>query len=439
MGRTKRKRTKNKLQLSNVNLGHERTVINLKKWLKANNFVDPLNLELRNFIGTGRGVTARKGIQPSDVLIRVPFGLLITFDTVRKSDLLCYLTQEIPLTIQTFLALFLIMEKHKGVKSKWKNYIDSLPYPEPTLPWMCEPEDINLYPEDLKLEALKLQEIFNDCIENVKRSLLTTEVCKCCGEPVNYLVESCSLKWAYVLVNTRAVYIDPEYLMSNDNSNASWLADDPFLALCPYMDLINHHYVAKTKANVVSIQGQAFYQLTTMTAFKKYEQFFISYGAHNNDKLLMQYGFFIPGNFFDSIRISLEEILTVLNVPLTERQYKYIKSHKYEADDLYINENGVSFILKAILFVCFHPNILNYGAYIFSNRYPNSFDDLVTKSSKSLLRFKLEIYENDLKRPSENGKFSNACFQTLKEYLEYRIKYIRELLRLLDENKLHFS
>lgn len=436
MGRTKRKRARNRQNAQNM--GATPTLIALQKWLKRHNFSNPLGFQLRDYSDTGRGVTSPKPIQPLDVLLRIPFNLLITFDTIRKSELIGYLNGSQPLTIQTLLALFLVMERHKGDKSQWKDYLDSLPDPEPFLPWLCQEEVIDRwFPEDLKRPLKELQHNFCKGYENVGKALKSDVCCGCCGAPLDFLLENSKFKWGYILVNTRAVYVDPDYLTGNDQSSLNLLADDPFLALCPYMDLINHHHLAKTKASVISIQGEAFYQLTTLTGFKKYEQLFISYGAHCNEKLLMEYGFFIPGNVFDTVKINLDEVLQVFKLSLEERQYKYIKNHKFEPEEVYINENGLSFILKAILFVCFHPNVTNYSTYIFSNKYPTNFENnTIFTSTKSLLNFKLTSYQNDLKRgiPSdvEGSKIINS-------FLDYRVVYVKRLLALLEDGKLSFS
>ncbi|XP_048518460.1 SET domain-containing protein 4 isoform X1 [Dendroctonus ponderosae] len=424
MGRTKRHRSKNRHQPNSLNLSNDPAAISLKQWLKSHEFADPLKLQLRSFADTGRGVTSTKSVRPLDVLMRIPFDLLITFDTIRKSKLVGLLTR--PLSIQTLLALFLVKERHKGAQSEWKSYIDSLPYPEPGLPWMEHPDEIELYPEDLKYLARNLQGNFQECLESARKALAV-------DKGLEYLLEEPSLRWAYVLVNTRAVYVDPEYLMSKDSSNVELLADAPFLALCPYLDLINHHYLAKTKATVVSVEGRAFYELASLSGFKRYEQFFISYGAHSNEKLLMEYGFFIPGNLFDFVRISLQEILDSVAVSLDDRQYKYIKNYEFHADDLYVNENGASFVLKAILFVGSYPNIVDYASYIFSNRYPNDFEQVLSLSTRRLLEFKLAAYRKDVKiLPKSNSEVMN-------DFLRYRVQYVERLLNLLDENKLCFS
>ncbi|XP_066144025.1 SET domain-containing protein 4 [Euwallacea fornicatus] len=437
MGRTKRKRTRNRLnppQQQNPNIGHNPTSINLQKWLKRNSFLNPFNYQLRNFLETGRGVTSPRSIRPLDVLVRIPLNLLITFDTIRKSELIEYLNvEEKSLNIQTLLTLFLVMEKHKGTQSEWKNYIDSLPCPEPTLPWTCKQEDIEFYPEELRVKALRLRNSFEECVNMLKVSFRPGASCRCCGKSIDYLLDTQSFRWAYVLVNTRAVYVDPTFLMSKDNSHQSLLSDDPSLALCPYMDLFNHHYTARTKANIVSIRGQYFYQLTTMTGFKKYQQFFISYGAHSNEKLFMEYGFFIPGNVFDFVRINLREVIEILKMSLEERQYKYIKNYEFDEDEVYVNQNGLSFVLKAILFVCYHPGISNYASYIFSNKYPTEFDSIVRMSTKKLLEFKLHMCQKDI----EELKLKNLG--QVHGFLDYREQYILRLLQLLEENMLCFS
>ncbi|XP_050301425.1 SET domain-containing protein 4 [Anthonomus grandis grandis] len=437
MGRTKRKRARNN-QHQTHSLDNDASAVGLRQLLKQFDFTDHLKLKLYSYPTTGRGVTSKKPLKPSDVLIKIPFGLLISFDTIATSELIDALKKDIALNIQTLLSLFMVMERHKDVKSPWKRYIDSLPNEEPILPWTCSEEEIYCYPEHLRTIAQVLHENFNECFEKAKMSLSRTVLCVCCGQPLaDYLLNFDSFKWGYVLVNTRAVYIDPQCLIYYDNP--SFLEDEPALALCPFLDLFNHHFEARTKADVVPEEGKLYYQLTTLTGFKRYEQIFISYGAHNNEKLLMEYGFFIPGNLFDFVRFNFDELLDILKVSVSQKHYKSVKKYEFDDDDLYINHNGASFGLKAILFVVLFPKVLNHVSYVFSNKYPNDFEQVLVNNVRTLLNFKLNIYKNDVENYNNHRKFKQSCgIDVVIEFLNYRVKYVDGLLKLLDENKLCF-
>lgn len=41
------------------------------------------------------------------------------------------------------------------------------------------------------------------------------------------------------------------------------------------------------------------YEIRTHNTYRKYDQVFISYGAHNNTHLLLEYGFTLPNNPHD--------------------------------------------------------------------------------------------------------------------------------------------
>lgn len=52
------------------------------------------------------------------------------------------------------------------------------------------------------------------------------------------------------------------------------------------------------------------YEIKTFDKYKRYSQVFISYGAHDNSHLLLEYGFVIPGNPNDVYEFTLGEKLT---------------------------------------------------------------------------------------------------------------------------------
>ncbi|XP_076255058.1 SET domain-containing protein 4 [Rhynchophorus ferrugineus] len=438
MGRTKRKRTRKKQSLYIPVADGEVETINLKKWLYRNGFSDPLKLKLRIFPFTGRGVTSASPIKQGDALIHVPMSVLITCNTLAESGVFKHVCGKGRLNIHTLLAFFLALEKHKHDKSSWFYYIRTLPDPEPTLPWTVADDVFKLcihrIPRELRENIIKLRDNYQENFSKLKQSILTKTICSCCESTVDNVLNERLFRWAYVLVNTRAVYIDPRQVSFSTGTDISILSDEPSMALCPFLDMFNHHYLAQTVADVVLIQGQRFYELRTLRSFKKHEQFFICYGAHDNVKLLMEYGFFIPDNPNDCVKFSFQELLLILKLSFNEKQYKFIRNHCFDDKDIYINWSGPSFNLKAICFIHSYVDCLNYSSIIFSEAYPNDFSHDVEELLEKLLNYKLNEFENDVQHMSHDSVGTNDQLALIKDFLDFRIKYAKKLLCNLTKN-----
>ncbi|CAB3380945.1 Hypothetical predicted protein [Cloeon dipterum] len=107
--------------------------------------------------------------------------------------------------------------------------------------------------------------------------------------------------WAWFAVNTRAVYVEP--------SQDKICKDKDNIALAPFLDLLNHS--PHIEPNKVGWNGD-FYQIKASKSFKKHDQVYISYGAHDNLTLCLEYGFIVAKNSHDRVIFSKEDILKVL-------------------------------------------------------------------------------------------------------------------------------
>lgn len=416
MGRTKRLRSKKKLSEKPLNVANELTTISLTRWLVHNNWRNDTNLQLRNFPRTGRGVMSSKQIKENDILITVPYDLMITYSTLKATLKEMISPRRHGLKIHDLLMLFLVAEKQKD-KSLWKSYMDSLPSQLPALPWLAAPNEINLYPVDLQVISEKNRENFSESMSRVKKSISKVDGCVMRDENL--------FKWGYVLVNTRAVYVDPQ-IATAKGEFLDFLIDQPSMALCPFLDMFNHHFLAKTEAEIVEQQGKLVYRLKSLTEYRKYDQIFISYGAHDNTKLLMEYGFFIPGNILDVVQFDLRNLLDVLNVNLDQKRYKFIMDHNFNSD-LYVGYSGISFNLKAVLFIFFYGDCQNYSAVIFSDTYPDIFLQNVDKWKNELLDYKLNIFENDHRKLKNCGFEKSENAKLMENFLEYRTFFVNDL------------
>lgn len=418
MGRTKRTRIRKKNKfVENVedNSDKDKNLISLYKWLKQNSWYNQTALKIKRFPDTDRGVTSSKTLRQNDTLIQISYDLMITFTTIQTCFAKNKLTLNEKLTMQEFLALFLILERENN-QSLWRYYINSLPSELPDLPWLKSADEIKLYPEDLRIASIKNLENFATSLERVRKSI---------GKHLHCVSFEVLFKWAFILVNTRAVYVNPNFVWAINNSMKCLLLDEPSQALCPFLDMFNHHFHANTEAMMIEEDGGLKYKLKTLTSYRAYEQIMISYGPHDNDKLLMQYGFFIPGNIFDTVKFDLQEVKELIKFNIDNKKYKFIKNHKFDSD-LYIGQSGVSFNLKALFYVIDCVDIQNCSANIFGDVYPEDFTEIVNDYKNILVAYKLKCFENDLER-FEKVNLVNCENTLMVDFLKYRINFLKEL------------
>ncbi|KAI4464972.1 putative methyltransferase [Holotrichia oblita] len=399
MGRTarKRKRRLKYRECDDFSLESLQNTILLKKSMQSLGWKNDSKLILKNFVSTGRGVSSLLNIKSNQKLIEIPYNLLITCANAFELDLiqnLCKASNKFK--AQEILAVFLILEKHKNKNSKWKFYLDTLPEELPTLPWLCTEAEFSMYPSYLMAIVSKKKWDLEIGWERVEKSINSSWICPCCEQPLNRVVTLNAFTWGYVVVNTRAVYVDPGVaikLFGRDLSN--FLSDAPCLALCPFLDMFNHSAEANTRAELICVGDSWKYTLTTLTSYKKYRQIFISYGSHDNDKLFCEYGFFLIHNHLNNIRCSLEEVLSVSNISLNKKQRAFIENRCLPSD-VYVSTTGLSFYLKALFYVLIKPDV-EWGRVIYSEDYSSCDIMFMCLTIKKILSFKKAKFIEDLK------------------------------------------
>ena len=155
MGRTGRKRKRKVgLKEENVNVSASDPNKELLKWMKTVGDWKPnRSLQLTEFVPLRlRGFMAKCCVEPSDVLIRIPFKLLITrkvaVSFIEESKVI---QDDVHFpNIMTFelLVIFLLLNK-KSAKAKntscqfWKPYMNSLP-DSYEVPYFCKDGEVNL-------------------------------------------------------------------------------------------------------------------------------------------------------------------------------------------------------------------------------------------------------------------------------------------------------
>lgn len=98
------------------------------------------------------------------------------------------------------------------------------------------------------------------------------------------------------------LYIALIYVLQDEEDNS--------VALAPFLDMFNHSVDAETEMRID--KKQKTYIIRTLKRIRKFEQIFISYGAHSNWKLLKEYGFIQEDNPHDFVQFTFDEVLSYL-------------------------------------------------------------------------------------------------------------------------------
>ncbi|XP_067421650.1 SET domain-containing protein 4 [Emydura macquarii macquarii] len=338
------------LPLYLVNQSHKLEYIQLKKWLKERGF-DDSNLRPAQFSGTGRGLITTKAFQAGELIISLPEKCLLTTGTVLSSYLGEYIAKWKP-PISPLLALcaFLIAEKYAGEQSVWKPYLDVLPRTY-TCPVCLEQEVVRLLPEPVRRKAHEQRTVVQELYTSSKtffsslQSLFT--------EDVETVFNYDALQWAWCTINTRTVYMK--------RSQRECFSREPDVyALVPYLDLLNHSPNVQVKA-AFNEQTRC-YEIWTDSHCRRHEELFICYGPHDNQRLLLEYGFVAINNPHSAVYVSTDILLTPIFPADKQRNMKLsiLKDHDL-LENLTFGRDGPSWrLLTALKLLCLEADEFTY-------------------------------------------------------------------------------
>lgn len=399
MGRTKRKRkTKHPIP---KNLSTDPEIITLIKWMHSNGWQNETELHPAEFSNTGRGLTSKQKFKPNNTIISIPLKLMISYRTLKNH--LIFRNLKTNLTIHEALAIFLIYEKSLGFKSEWFPYISTLP--KSYINFIFG-ETLEMLPSQLRDELLEKRRKVMISYGNIKMGLEGFDD-----------IRDDFVEWSYWAVNTRAVYVNPDQIRelacdSRDSNIDKYLLDEPNMALVPFLDLFNHSFDTNTSAEIINNT----YTLTTKSNFDSYDQIFISYGAHDNIKLMVEYGFFIPNNKFDTITLSLDLFMN----KLSQKQMEYIISNNL-SKDVYISRDGhLSFNAQALLYTVTNPNCKAWSQNIYANEYSATELKRIYKLASLCCE---KILNNYMEMMEKTFELENMLVDYLNEYMKF-LKFV---------------
>ncbi|XP_057360334.1 SET domain-containing protein 4 isoform X1 [Manis pentadactyla] len=330
------------LPSSALNESYKPEFIELNKWLKDRKFEDT-NLTPARFPGTGRGLMSRTSLREGQMIISLPESCLLTTDTVIRSYLGEYIVKwQPPPSPVLALCTFLVSEKHAGDRSLWKPYLEILPKAY-TCPVCLEPEVVNLLPKPLKAKAeeqrIHMQEFFTSSRD------FFSSLQPLFSETVESIFSYSALVWAWCTLNTRAVYV-------KHTQRQCFSAEPNTYALAPYLDLLNHSPDVQVKA--AFNEETHCYEIRTASSCRKHEEVFICYGPHDNQRLLLEYGFVSIHNPHACVYVSKDILVKYL--PSTDKQVNkkisILKDHDF-IENLTFGWDGPSWrLLTALKLLC---------------------------------------------------------------------------------------
>ena len=335
---------------------------NPPKWLTDR--LLKFDLVVHDFPITGRGLRTTRDRSTGDVLIKVPQSEAVTVASILQrypvleqaveQRVAVSLMQEeagndnnrkLLLSDEQVLATGLLLLRHDqdpyalSLPSFQYSVLQMPPSYETFLPWAYQ-KLIRAY----RQHCLSLREDMIQAVETL-RILLQKDDSDINGQSTNredvqiilrlLVANDNDFLWAFATVRSRCVGMDAQDNESNENNNnsnnyRSHNADDRRIrtggvgeirVMLPGFDLLNHKFGAQTTPGIVYgdnskdsnteiTSSSCHYNIQSNDVYKKDDQVFISYSDHrDNLKMLMTYGFCIPGNPQQVVTFDAQDLL----------------------------------------------------------------------------------------------------------------------------------
>lgn len=345
-GRAARKRRRKQESLvQSVSLCHQLQYVRLMKFLHQRGFTSTL-LQPALFSDTGRGLQALRTIESGQLLISLPESCLLTTSTVLDSYLGHYIKSWKPrLSPLLALCVFLVCERHRGEASDWFPYIDVLPTTY-TCPAYFTDDVVAVLPAGVKKRASEQREAVREIHSSHQDFFRSLQ--PILSQPVEEVLTYEALRWAWCSVNTRSVF------MSHPSNN--FLSGQDVYALAPFLDLLNHRPDVQVKASFNDVTSC--YEIRSVSGTLRYQQAFINYGSHDNQRLMLEYGFVAACNPHSVVYVDTDLLTDVLRRDRSlEQKIKFLRENDF-LQNLTVSSEGPSWRLMTALRLLSLPQTL---------------------------------------------------------------------------------
>ncbi|KAF6121663.1 SET domain containing 4 [Phyllostomus discolor] len=165
------------------------------------------------------------------------------------------------------------------------------------------------------------------------------------SEAVEGVFSYSAFLWAWGTVNTRAVYLAR-------GRRPCFSAEPDTCALAPYLDLLNHSPAVQVDA--AFNEGTRCYEIRTGSRWGPREEVLICYGPHDNQRLLLEYGFVPPRNPHACVHVAQDVLVQYLPAAdkQTGRKSSILEDHGF-TENLTFGWDGPSWrLLTALKLLC---------------------------------------------------------------------------------------
>jgi len=269
---------------------------------------------------SGRGLVARRDMELAEEVAKVPLSILLTKNSSRDLFGEEAITED--MSMYSAIALHLMHEAFvMKEKSKWEPYIAVLPSTEEigaSFTWSRSELEQYLDGSPLLNASSFLKRKVMDDFRYLQIRTLNKYPDKFPAKAFTYE----NYEWAYAILFSRAVRLNFDDL-------------PPFVALVPYIDMINHSpgsqtYITAKMDGVKLPLGMSTEERCAVVLadkyYARYEQIYISYGPKSNGQLLMLYGFSLERNVMDFVEVPMSN--AILGCPLEEYKVDYLEARK---------------------------------------------------------------------------------------------------------------
>eukprot|EP00475_Leptophrys_vorax_P008212 TRINITY_DN1528_c0_g1_i4.p2 TRINITY_DN1528_c0_g1~~TRINITY_DN1528_c0_g1_i4.p2 ORF type:complete len:510 (+),score=157.82 TRINITY_DN1528_c0_g1_i4:2578-4107(+) len=221
-----------------------------------------------------RGVHALTKIPPDEVILEVPLDMIMTSDIAKEAHfgkLIVDSGMEL-LSSHTYLATYLLQEKHKGGDSKWKPFIDILPVTYRNMPIFFDDEEKAYMQGSFSVRKM------NERIESLK-----TEYGNLCDKFPDFKQFTYEeFVWARMVVITR---IFGFYIKGRKTDGLVAMAD-----------MLNHKFPQDKDVKWAFDDDRNGFIMTSIKTIQPGQQVFDSYGRKCNHRFFVNYGFSLEEN-----------------------------------------------------------------------------------------------------------------------------------------------
>ncbi|XP_039889985.1 SET domain-containing protein 4 [Simochromis diagramma] len=411
-GRTARKRRqKHESSARSVSLCHQPQHVKLWKFLHHRGFSSTL-LQPALFTDTGRGLQTLRTIKPGQLIISLPESCLLTTSTVLHSYLGRYIKSWKPrLSPLLALCIFLVCERHRGEASDWFPYINVLPTVY-TCPAYFSDDVMALLPASVRRRALEQREAVKEMHSTNQEFFRSLQ--PVLSQPTADVLTYEALRWAWSSVNTRTVFMS--------HASSSFLSGPDNYALAPFLDLLNHRPDVQVKAGFNDVTRC--YEIRSVFGTLRYQQAFINYGSHDNQQLLLEYGFVTTANPHSVVYVDTDLLCDVLrgDRSLTQK-IKFLRENSF-LHNLTVSSDGPSWRLMTALRLLSLPQTLyhQWKAVLLGQLVCEEREQWSVRMAKSLCQRLLQDTCSALDKVSH---LLQQCEQPIREQLNV-VKSLRQ-------------